>query len=348
MYLVPALSAISQGVDLMILSQVYHFLPNAIGKLGTALGKTDIIDVETKFNTLNVPPGARYGLITPQQKGQLSNVDMFTSAEKIGDDGTAIRSGSLGQLFGTQWIMAQNAPTIAAGNTVSTTAITTAGAAAGATSIPVTAFTTEHDTHIGGWLTVAGDMTPQKIVGIDAGNNELDISPGLRNAVVDTAAVTIYVPGALDAGFANGYLKPITYDGFSVSPQAGQLMSISTVGAVEAWNVAQYASLQGPSTTTALLDVPLEAAALNNAIVGIGPAGNYGLCMHPNAIALVTRPLPQPAAGAGALSFVASYNDLSIRVVITYDGKAQGHRVAVDMLAGIKVLDTNLAIPLLS
>ena len=350
LYLIPALESINQSMDVMVLSQVYNFMDNAVGQLGVALDEDDVVDVETKFNTLKVPPGMRWGLVTPQAKGQLSKIDKFTDANRIGDDGTQIRMGALGMLFGTNWVMAQNAPTIAVGNTTYATALT-AGVAAGATSIPVTAFTTEHDTHIGGWLTVAGDMTPQKIVGIDAGNNELDISPGLRNACLSTAVVTVYVPGAIDltAGYASGYPKELTVDGFSVAPQVGQLMSIDNPASVAAYtSESVYGIMPEPSLTEVMTDVPLRAAAPNNHVVGIGPAGNYSFCFHPEAIALVTRPLAAPAAGTGALSYVASYNGLSIRVVITYDGKAQGHLVTVDMLCGIKVLNTSLGIPLLS
>jgi hypothetical protein len=348
MYLIPAMESINQAMDLMVLGQVYHFMDNVVGKLGTALTEAEIIEVETKFNTLYVPPGQRWGLLTPQAKGQVSAIDKFTDADRIGDDGSMIRTGALGYLFGTNWILAQNAPSIAVGNTISTTAITTAGAAAGATSIPVTAFTTEHDGHVGGWLTVAGDMTPQKILVADATNNELDISPGLVRAVVDTAVVTIYVPGALDEAHAAGRVTEWSYDGFTVSPQEGQLISISDQTTPEAWSTGLYASLQGPTTTALLSDVPVQNARIDNDIVGIGPAGNYSFCFHPEAIALVTRPLAAPMTGTGALSSVASFNGLSIRVVITYDGTKQGHLVTVDMLAGIKVLNTSLGIPLLS
>jgi hypothetical protein len=349
MYLVPALQSIAQGVDVMILSQAYKFLGNSVGKLGTALGKQSIVDVETKFNTLHVPPDRRYGLLTPQQKGDLSMVAEFSSAEKIGDDGTAVRTGSLGMLLGTQWVMAQNAPSIAATNSTYTTALT-ANSAAGDTVLDVTAFSTEHNVHRGGWLVVAGDMTPQKITAIDASGETITISPGLKYACLSTAVVTIYIPGEINlgAGYVSGWLKPIVASTFSVAPQTGQLISVSDVyaGTHRAWNLDQYAVLQG-STTSLLLDVPLDADKVDNGVLGIGPAGNYGLCMHPNAIAFVSRPLPLPIT-RGAESFVANYNDLSIRVVITYDGVKQGHRVTVDTLCGIKVLDTNLGICLLS
>lgn len=349
MYLIPALESIAQGVDVMILSQVYKFLGNSVGKLGTSLSKQAIVDVETKFNTLHVPPSQRYGLITPQQKGDLSMVAEFSSAEKIGDDGTAVRTGSLGLLLGTQWIMAQNAPAIAAGNTISTTALT-AGVAAGGTSLPVTAFTTEHDAHLGCWCTVAGDMTPQKITALDANAETLTISPGLKYAALSSAVVTIYDCGQVDltAGYASGWLKPIVTDTFTVAPQTGQMITMGPIvsGDHGDWDDNLYAALQA-TTTSLLLDVPLSATRVDNGIVGVGPAGQYGLALHPNAIAFVNRPLPLPIT-RGAESFVANYNDLSIRVVITYDGVKQGHRVTVDMLCGIKVLDTNLGIALLS
>jgi len=354
MYLVPSIEALNQGIDIMILSQVYHFMANAVGKLGTDLTKPDVIAVETKFNELKVPPGQRFGLLTPQAKGQLSNVADFTNAEKIGDDGTNVREGSLGKLYGTNWLLAQNAPSIAATETPLTSAVNlTAGYAIGTTSLVVTAFTTEWADYVGGWCTIAGDMTPQKIISATDGTETVVISPGLRRAVVDTAAITAYKAGAITANgaltmTAAGQVLPILYDGFDVAPQQGQLISISTVGAVEAWNIESHAALAGPTTATALLDTPLTALHLENALVGVGPVGQYSLCLNPNAIAFVNRPLAAPMSGAGAASYVANYNNLSIRVVITYDGKAQGHRVTVDMLAGIKVLNTSLGIPLLS
>jgi hypothetical protein len=349
MYLIPAIHSIAQGVDVMILSQTYKFLGNSVGKLGTALSKQAVVDVETKFNTLLVPPTQRVGLITPAQKGDLSMVAEFSSAEKIGDNGSAVRTGSLGLLLGTQWVMAQNAPSIAATNTTYATALTT-GCAAGTVTLPVTAFTTEHDLHKGGWCTVAGDMTPQKITAIDASGETLTISPGLKYAALTAAVVTIYVPGNIDlsAGYLSGWLKPIVCDTFSVAPQTGQLITAGPIvsGSHGDWDDNQYAVLQG-ALTSVLLDVPLSATRVDNGVLGIGPAGQYGLCMHPNAIAFVSRPLPLPIT-RGAESFVANYNDLSVRVVITYDGVKQGHRVTVDMLCGIKVLDTNLGIALLS
>lgn len=348
LFLKPALESVAQGIDLMILSQVYRFLPNAVGKLGTALTSDTAVDLETKFNLLKIPAGQRYALITPQQKGQLSKVDKFTDADRIGDDGSAIRDGSLGRLFGSWYVMAPNAPSIAAGNTVTTSALT-ADAAAGATSLAITAFTSLNGATPGCWLTVAGDMTPQKLTAVNPDTETITISPGLKYACASAAVVTIYTPGTIEltAGYASGWLKPMVLADLTVAPQAGQLISIGTPGAIGAWNVNQYAALQA-STTSLLTDIPLTSDRADEDIVGVGPAGNYGLALHPNAIAFVSRPLALPAAGAGAASFVAMYNGLAVRVTITYDGVKQGHRVVIDLLCGIKVLDSNLGIPLLS
>jgi hypothetical protein len=352
MYLVPSIQALNQGIDIMILSQVYHFMTNAVGSLGTDLSKSDAIAVETMFNSLNVPPGQRYGLLTPQAKGQLSAVSDFTNAEKIGDNGTNVREGSLGKLFGTNWLLAQNAPTIAATNAVLTTLLVNNASdyAAGSTSIVMDAFTTDLDAYVGGWCTFAGDMTPQKLLSATDGTETIVISPGLRRPILDNAQATFYKVGAVDEVHAEDRVLPWSYDGFSAGegPQVGQLVSLADQTTPEAWNIGSYAALAGPTITAMLSDVPVQNARIDNDLVGVGPAGNYSLCLHPDAIAFVNRPLAAPLPGAGALSYVANYNNLSIRVVITYDGKAQGHRVTVDMLAGIKVLNTSLGIPLLS
>ncbi len=203
MYLVPSIEALNQGIDIMLLSQVYHFMNNAVGKLGTDLDKNAVIDVETKFNTLKVPPSQRFGLLTPQAKGQLSAVADFTNAEKIGDEGTNVREGSLGKLFGTNWMLAQNAPFIAATETPLTSALT-ADEPLGETELAVTAFLAEYADYVGGWLTVAGDMTPQKLISVDADTEVITISPGLRRACVSTAVVTVYKAGALDEAHAEG------------------------------------------------------------------------------------------------------------------------------------------------
>lgn len=106
--------------------------------------------------------------------------------------------------------------------------------------------------------------------------------------------------------------------------------------------VTPYGLMDTPTTTLVQFNRPLELTLADNAVLFFGPPGEYGFAFHPNAIALVSRPLALPDTRAGALGAVVNFNGLSVRVVITYDGVAQGHRVTVDLLCGVKTLDTDL------
>ena len=77
-----------------------------------------------------------------------------------------------------------------------------------------------------------------------------------------------------------------------------------------------------------------------------GPAGALNLAFHRNAIALVTRPLAIPNNAMGVLSHVGVYNDIAMRVSMQYSINNGGTLVMLDILAGVAILDTNLAVVL--
>src|SRR5690606_24775592 len=91
------------------------------------------------------------------------------------------------------------------------------------------------------------------------------------------------------------------------------------------------------------LDRPLDALLTNDDLAFPGPYGSFNWAFHRNALALVTRPLALPRQGSGALSGNAVYNDLAMRVTMQYDIDVGGTKVNLDMLAGIALLDANLA-----
>lgn len=342
-FLQPAVLAMAETIDQITLSQVYRFRTNSAGKLGTTVDKAATIAAREVMNTNKVPMSGRNMIVTPGVEGDLLNIADFVNAEKVGDDGTALREGSIGRKFGFDFYMCQHAPQIAAGNSTTTTALT-AAAAAGATSLTVTAFAAAGHP-VGAYLTVAGDMTPQRITAIDDATETITISPGLKYASASaTAAVTIYTPGDVNqavapTGYALGHIGDIGTTIFTVAPKSGQLVSFGTAA-------GEYATIGTPTTTTMALDRPLTAAVADAAAVNIGPAGSYCFGFHKNALALVVRPLALPEAGTGARAFVADYNGLSIRVVITYNGEKQGHLVTVDLLCGVATLNTNLGMVL--
>lgn len=358
-YLSPAVKAIAQGLDEIVLSQVYQFRANEAGKLSTDITMDTIIDAEVAMDELKVPAYGRKLIVTPRAKGSILKVDSFVEADKRGDDGSAMRTGQLGTLFGFETFMCQNAPSISSAGQKATAQVNNAtGYAIGTTTIEIDGITGSVPPVAGEWITIEGDMRPRKIIsvigtGTDSGSDLssslaegetaiITLDSGLDTAVVNDADVTIYKAGAINqavspTGYAAAYSKEMVIDGLVTAPRGGQLVSIGA-GASD----ALYGAVGTPTTTSIMLDRPLEAAAADNAVLGLGPDGDYNFAFNSNSLALVTRPLARPATRAGALSYVASYNGLSMRVTITYDGEKQGHLVTVDMLCGVKVLNSDL------
>ncbi len=337
-YLKPAAISLAEAADQIVLGQVYQFLGNAVGKLGTTITKDTVIAAREKMNTLKCPLQGRNFIVTPNMEGALLGIADFVNAEKVGDNGSALREGSLGRKFAFDTYMAQQLPSVIAAATATGAINLAAGYAIGTTALTVDGFSAAITT--GGWVTVDGQ--PYKVAGTTGGATPTVItieSPGLRVAVADNAIVASYAPSLVNlaAGYAAGWYKGIVYDTVA-GIKVGQLVSSAS---------GLYAAIGGTTTTSLTLDRPLAAAVVDDAVLGRGPAGEYGFAFHRNALAFVTRPLATPRAGTGALSSVASYNGLGLRVTITYDGKAQGHRVTLDMLAGVKPLDVSLGVPVL-
>jgi len=341
--LAPAMLSLAQMVDEVVLSQAYQFLPNSVGQLGVTPTKETVIAVRNKMNQNKVPMEGRNLIVTPDTEADLLAIDSWITADKVGDEGTALREGSLGRKYGILHWMSQNAPSVPGGTNDNTTVLgavnLVAGYSKGDTVLVVDGFAAAIQN--GSWVTIAGDDIPHRITATVGGATptQLTITPALARDVVNDAAIVVYTPGQVNlvGGYAAGYAKELVIDGFAIAPNAGQLISIGTTGAE-----AVYGALSTPTTTSLLLGRPLEAAAADDAFVAPGPAGNYNFAFHRQAMALVTRPLAAPAAGTGALSFVASFNGLSMRIVMTYDGNKQGHLVTCDLLCGVKTLDVGL------
>lgn len=345
-YMAPAMLAQARAVDQLLLGQAYQFLGNSYGALG-GLSSSNAIDyvtgVRNKMNIRKAYVDGRNLVLTPTSETAFLNNAAFTAANQVGDDGTALREASLGRKLGFDIFMCQNAPSVAVGNSTLAGAINLgAGYAAGTTVMTVDGFTGAVTT--GNWLTIAGDKTPQRITAHTEtlGNTtSITVSPGLRAAVADNAVVTTYTAGQVDqsvspTGYAAAWAKPIVYDTFTVDPQVGQMVAFGTATDV-------YSIIQVDTTAkTILLDRPLAAAIADNALINVGPPGDYNLAFHRNAMSLVVRPLALPRPGIGARAAVVNMGGLSMRATITYNGEKQGTLVTLDMLLGVAILDTNL------
>lgn len=347
-YIEPAVKGMARWLDRVVLGQHGQFIRNQVGKAGgmtTSNSKDFLIDARKKAETLLWPEdGMRPMVVNPDTEALLLNTDLFISAERVGDDGTALREASLGKKFGFQMLQSQQMANISNINTRLTGAVNfAAGYAAGTTSIVVDGFT--GTVTAGSWISVDGFVT--RVVSQTAtlsNTTGIVLLDGLGAAVADNAVIYAYTPGAvnLSGGYAAGYSKAIVVDTFSVSPQVGQMVTFT---ATPATSDAVYTIVgKDVSTTSITLDRPLEATIADNAPVNIGPVGDYAFTWMKDAIALVVRPLAKPMEGTGAKSAVVNYNGLSMRATITYDGNKQGHLVTLDFLCGIKVLDSNLGV----
>jgi hypothetical protein len=226
-YLTPAMEAAAQAIEQTIASQFYQFIGNSYGKIGTACSKTGVIGARELLTTQKCPMNGRFLVLTPNSEGSLLDAVENVAANYIGDDGTALREGSLGRKFGFDLIMSGNLASISAGqNDTLTRAVNlSAGYAAGSTAIVIDG---SGGTIIpGSWCTIAGDMTPQFITGYSSTSGTLTISPGLKHAVVNDAVVTIYKPARinLSGGYAANYHKDMVIDDLTKAPVTMQMLS---------------------------------------------------------------------------------------------------------------------------
>jgi hypothetical protein len=340
-YLTPAMEAIAKGVEEAVLGQRFDFLGAGAGELLTDPDQDDVIDLGVKLDDLLCPDSGRNLVISPKTHGALLKVDEFKHAEKLGDDGTALREGSLGVKYNFRTHKAQNLKHIPASSvTVDDTGAVNnaAGYSAGDTTVVCDGLTSA--LVAGSWITINGQ--PVMVVSSVGGSTPTSVTftPGLQNDVADNAVIQSHDTAAIDeaTGYAADYAKTLTVDTGALAAPAGLLVSTG----VTAGTLNKYGAMSGNTTSAMDVNRGLDAAVVDNALLGLGPAGSFNWAFHRNAVALISRPLALPPAGTGARSAVVNYKGLGLRVTMTYDGSAQGTRVTIDLLYGVKTLDTNL------
>lgn len=345
-YLEPAALSLAEAVDKVLLGQAYQFLDNATGSLGSfssTTAKAEILAVREKMNTNKCPVAGRNLILTTATETEVLKLDLFVSADKLGDDGTAMREASLGRKLGFDMWMCQNAPSVTVAAGTGNADELAAAASVGDTTLTLDAAVLANGQYF--WL--EDDEQPLRVA--SGGGTTTVITDRALKSDVAAASSNLFAitTGTVDlaghsgiTAYPAGYEKRIKVDGTGV-PHVGQMVSFSTAAAAAAVD-GEYMIIAIPATGYIVLDRPLDNAIDNNYIVNYGPRGEYNFAFHRNALAFVSRPLAMPKQGTGALSGVANYNNLAIRVVITYDGDKQGHLVTLDILAGVKVLDENL------
>ncbi len=358
-YLDPAAKSLAEHIDRILLGQAYQFLDNQVAKDpdGSDDVKDLMLDVRKKMNDNKVPIDGRNLILTSETETEALKLDMFISADKIGDDGTAMRKASLGEKLGFQTFMCQNASSIsagAAGNRNSPVA-DAAGAVNGgesAGSLTVTVITdVVNDVRAQGgkYVTFEDDGGVYRLASAGSAT-VLTLDRPLLSGLLDNTVVHYYTTGLVDltghsgvSAYPIGYDKQINVAASGVIPQVGQLVAFADPGAPDTLMAGEYAIIDvtdgDNSDYLIMLDRPLELALEDADVIDYGPKGNFNFAFDRNALALVVRPLAKPKEGTGALSGVSSFNNLAMRVVITYQGVGQGHLVTLDLLCGVEVLD---------
>jgi len=353
MFLTPGAQEIASSVDRILCGQAHRYLANRAGRLGEMTGtnaKAFMLAAREKMNVNKAYPSGRNMILTPSSETECLNTELFVSADKRGDDGTALREASLGRVLGFDTFMDQNMLGVSKESVDYVDGTTTSSVARGVSTIPVDI--AGHVVVAGEYVWLEGEGQPHVVASAtDDGTDTSEIvlvSP-LEAAVANGAVVTVSKACFVDnaAGYAAGYSKGIRLDdGAGTSfpvPQRGQLLAFGTGAGRRVYSVIDAGvDPDDANKVIVLLDRPLEVGLSNNDEAYPGPAGSFNLAFHRNALALVSRPLVLPNTALGVRSAVGTYNDVTMRVSMQYNINSQGTVVTLDLLCGVALLDENL------
>lgn len=355
LYLEPAARELATKVDQILIGQVANLL--AAGSTGVGglqlMTKSNapdyVLDANTELDLNKAPKASRRLVLGPRAHKACLGADLFVSSDKRGDEGTALRTASLGSVYGLDAFMDQNTPYRAPGDAEHEDAVTDAAYSAGDTAVNTTI--TYANVVVGDYVDIAGKVYRITAATDDTGDANITLDRGLEADVGAGDAVIHYPSGAVDlvAGYAAGYSKEIVIDGFAANknPTVGTIVTFGTGSSSHSYTVIE-ATAVSTTESEVLLDRPLDAALADNDPAFFYPAGGVNLAFTRNCIAWVSRPLAQPPAATGALSYVASFGDVSMRVTMQYQGTSQGMLVTLDLLGGVAILDERLAVILWS
>jgi hypothetical protein len=130
--IIPAMQAFAQKIDTLILN-LYKDIPYYSGAANAELdGVSEITDARKRLNDQAVPLTNRRFTIGTMAESKLLQLELFIAADKVGDNGTALREASLGRKLGFDFFMDQNTPKHTKGTAAGTAALTaTAGTTTG-------------------------------------------------------------------------------------------------------------------------------------------------------------------------------------------------------------------------
>lgn len=105
--LVPAMQAFADKIDKYIIG-LEESITNRVHFDGTQAMQDVVIDARKYLTDAAAPLTDRHFVYGSQIEADLLKTDLFVSAEKVGDEGTALREASLGRKFGMDFYVDQN------------------------------------------------------------------------------------------------------------------------------------------------------------------------------------------------------------------------------------------------
>ena len=345
-YLASAVKAIARGVDRVILGHAAaKLLATNAQRAGILNGLTSstaydaVVELDKIMNDNKAPEDGRALVMSTSLKSTMLKCDKFVKAMERGDGGQTLATASIGHVLNFDTYMAQNTNSCLTGADITLDAISAAAVAAEAATL-----TTVSSGVIakGEFIDVVGNGQP--IYATNVSTTTLTLSEHIKYPLLASAVLTQYkkcvVATSRDAGWGEGIeLKTITN---GKPPQVGQLLALATAsdGVTLRATYTVIAVLAASTTTaTVLLDRPLDSAITADTTAAYpGPYGSINVALGPKCLALVSRPLA-PQAGAGMLTAVRDAYGLGVRVSMQ-DQINVGRVVAIDLLCGVKMLDT--------
>ncbi len=347
-YLRPGMQTIARAVDRAVLGRCHNFLrapANRVGRLEnlTSVNSKDfLLEAREVLNVNKAPTDGRSLVLAPASETALLKNEMFLKANERGDGGTALENAELGRILGFATYMDQNVNSLAAsamvGQVITGTITDIQPAGEGGVQNCTLAATV-----IGEYAVVAGNDQPTYITALTGATTDITLNEVNKYATGAGDVVTVYQKCDVNGTQQAGYSEAVVVDGWTVAPQIGQLVAFGssvsrrTYTVIESW-------LSGSGEQSLILDRPLEVTITNADPCFPGPAGAMNLAFHQDSLALVTRPLAVPSGALGVMSHVGAYNNIAMRVTMQYDIQEGGTVVNLDILAGVAVLDENLAV----
>lgn len=354
LFLLEAVRTIARGVDRCVLGRVHAFLRQGTpskraGKLGgmTADNADQYILEAEEVLTDNLAPmeGLRTAIVHHTVNTKLMNTDIFQRADARGSNPT-VQTGEVGTIYNTRVIMSQNVNYVnsASADTQSATVNNAGGYAAGVTTA-LTVTDPGNNWTAGEYAVIAGNDQPTW-VSTTNGTTSITLNEALKYAVANSAVITHYQKCTNEATErAASYKKAMVFThSAGKNLQVGQLLSFGTTSR-HTYTIIEVSATTS-TTSTVWLDRPLEATVAASAEAYPGPAGAMCPVLHEDAIAFVSRPMREK--NKGAVSAVANFGGLGIRVSMQDELKASGTRVVVDLLAGVSVLNVDLCCVMLA